>query len=72
MIIEAIRSEDESFALFWHLIIDTKSFAKSFSSGFFIFFYFLFFIFFLCRQDNSVAHDLARHTRYVSNFFVWR
>ena len=59
---KSLRSEESSFASFGHLIEDAKVISKSFVD---------LTISHVKRQGNSVAHNLVRHARHVSDLKVW-
>ena len=62
VIISALKSEDQSFASFGHLIAGVEAHAESFHSFSFSYIH---------RQENFVIHNLARHVRHVSSLPVW-
>lgn len=61
VIISALKSEDQFFASFGHLIAEVEAHAESFHS--FSFSY-------IRRQENFVVHNLVRHARHVSSLLV--
>ena len=61
-VIKSLRSEESFFASFGHLIEDAKVIAESFVC---------FIVSHVKRQGNSVAHNLTRHARHVSDLKVW-
>ena len=61
-VIKCLRSDDDSFSPFGHILAAAKATTKtscciSFSH--------------IRRLSNSVAHNLAKHARYVRDFSVW-
>ena len=62
MIINSLKSEEESLVAYGHLILDAKVFARSFHSIGFSH---------TRRHGNFVTHNLARHANYVTGFMVW-
>ena len=62
--ITALKCEDQFFALFRHLILESevKLYGKFFQSFSFSH---------ICRQGNSVAQNLTRYSIYVSSLLVW-
>ena len=60
VIIKVLCSEDESFVSYGHLISVAKVLTDAFSCVRFSH---------IQRQGNSIAHNLIRHARHVSNFF---
>ena len=61
-VINSWRSEETSFSSFGHLLEDVKVLAESFAS---------FIVSHVKRQENSIAHNLARHAKHVSDLKVW-
>ena len=61
-VIKSLRSEESFFASYGHLIEDAKVISKSFVD---------LTISHVKRQGNSVAHNLVRHARHVSDLKVW-
>ena len=62
IIIKTLCSEDESFSSYGHLIAEAKLSTVSFYS---------FCVSHIHRKGNSVARNLARHTRHVNGLMVW-
>ena len=60
IIIDALRSEYDSFASYGHLLASAKSLKASFDM-----------IYFSRRQGNIVAHNLIKHARYISSLMMW-
>ena len=60
-VIKTLDSEGESFSPYGHIITATKKLTDTtrilFSH--------------VCRVDNSVARNLAKHTRHVSGYLAW-
>ena len=62
VVINSLKSEDESLASFDHLLDFVQPTIDAFSSISFSH---------TCRLDNYVAHNLAQHARHVSGLLVW-
>ena len=62
VVIKCLRSDDDSFSLFGHILAAAKATTEtscciSFSH--------------ICRLGSFVAHNLAKHARHVRGFSVW-
>ena len=62
LIINSLKSKEESLAVYGHLIFDAKVFAGSFHSIGFSH---------TRRHGNFITHNFARHANYVTGFMVW-
>ena len=62
VVISALRSEEDSFSSFGHLISSIKHYLVSCNCVSF---------FHICRSGNSVAHFLAKHTKSIDGVFMW-
>ena len=62
VVINSLKSEDESLASFDHLLDFVQPTIDAFSSISFSH---------TCRLDNYVVHNLAQHARHVSGLLVW-
>ena len=62
IIIDALRSEYDSFASYGHLLASAKSLKASFDMIYFSR---------TRRQGNIVAHNLTKHARYISSLMMW-
>lgn len=56
------KNDEPSFASYGHLIEETKFLVESFV---------VFSVFHVKRQDNSVAYNLAKYARHISDLSVW-
>ena len=59
---DALANENPCLTKYGHLIDEAKELAKDFTYIEFSH---------VLRQQNSVAHNLARHARHVSEYSVW-
>lgn len=62
VVIKALKSGEESFATYGHLISTARLTIEAFS--------------YICfshtrRQDNVITHNLTRHARHASGYLVW-
>ena len=62
IIIDALRSEYDSFASYCHLLASAKSLKASFDMIYFSR---------TRRQGNIVVHNLIKHARYISSLMMW-